>query len=122
MARVSHKERFVTSRAAEECFEAARRILALLGAETEPTAGPELVGKLGSQAKTTLLGAWFVSGESLPIKVRIKVQDQGEHRELQIIVEEALALGTIATVEGKYRARCQQIAVQVLEACTQRLM
>jgi hypothetical protein len=92
MARISYRDRTVTTRAAPDCLDAVRRTLAILGAEIHTSDSYQIVGKLGSRLKTRLIGAliggWSVSADTLPVKIRAKVDTYGERRELEIVAEE----------------------------------
>jgi hypothetical protein len=113
--RFSYQETMVVPAQAGSCLEAASR--ALTGMGGKPTvAGLSVVCDFGSQVKMRLVGGAFCPVKWLPIEVNVYVTDDGTHRQVVVNVADRLGLGTMFTMEQKYREHCRQTAACVRDA------
>src|SRR6266481_1653987 len=117
MGHISYEERISTTRTAQECLESVKSALTVLGGQICASDSHEVTGKLGSRSKTVVLGRWCFSADALPVVVRAKVNDNGEARELELIVEEDFGVLPLGRLEGRYPAWCREVAGQLAANC-----
>ena len=120
MSRFSYREQMATTASAADCLEAVRDTLADLGAGPRME-GAVIVGNLGSQAKTRLFGSFLGSPSWLPVKISAEVIDRETERLVIVDVAEDFGFGTLKGAEGGFRARCQQVLLQVTDGVRSRL-
>jgi hypothetical protein len=121
MSWFSYGDQLATAASVGESLDAVRRTLADLGAKPQ-VVGASVVGSLGSQAKMRLLGANFGLRSWLPVKITVTVVDQGSSRVIGINVAEDFGFGSTSLgSDGHFRARCQQVLVEVVEGVRSRL-
>jgi hypothetical protein len=120
MSRFSYRDQVVTPASPADCTDVVLGTLGDLGAGPL-SVGSSIVGSLGSQTKIRLFGSTFGSRSWLPVKITVDVLDEDSHRVISIDVAEDFGVGTLTGAEGKFRARCQQVLVQVVEGVRSRL-
>lgn len=124
MPRFSYQDQIATSASVDESIDAARSALAELGAKPRAVDGVAdgvVVGGLGSRLRVRLIGLTFGSVETLPIKIRVEVIDQGTDRSIRLDVAEDFGFGSLAGVEGKCRTRCQVVLAKATDGVASRL-
>lgn len=120
MSRFSYEDQLTTSASVDEAADAVRHALTRLGAKPE-SAGEVVVGRLGSQWKVRLLGLALGSISWMPLRITVEVADPGPVRSIRLDVAEDFGYGSLAGVEGRARARCQEVLTQLVDEVESRL-
>ena len=80
-----------------------------MGAKLQSDSPMEIVLKRGSQAKTRLLGGFFIKDTDLPIIASITF-DASKPKEVLVVVSEQLVIGTTLGMRDKYQRACTDFA------------
>jgi hypothetical protein len=73
----------------------------------------EVTAKVGKPLGVRLLGGALCPGNWLPVTVRAFHIERGGRYALCVRVEESFGFGSLLGIEGKYRARCEELKNQV---------
>ncbi|MCP4134769.1 MAG: hypothetical protein GY754_27590 [bacterium] len=102
MARVELKDRWQTTRAYTEIMPLLIRFFDAYDIRIEKSGEGELHGYQGSQLRTRLLGGIFINVKYLPKRVQVSYAKNGEGAEIDILIEEAMGIGSLIGMKDKY--------------------
>lgn len=114
MSRFGYADSFSSDRSAQECLQAARDSFLSIGCQ--PAAGQgdmEITGKMGMGWAIRLIGGLIAPATWFPVSLSVGVRDTGEQREITVRADENFGFGSLLGVEGKMRARCNELGNQI---------
>ncbi len=120
MPRFAYNDQLTTNTPVSVCADEVRAAMESMGAAVQSGEDPNVEGTMGTQA-FRILGGWIAPENQLPIKVDGHVEDAGEHRVVYLHVEEAMGVGVMFSMEGKYRQHCQNVLAQLKSRLSERL-
>jgi hypothetical protein len=96
----------------QEAFSRLRRELGNMKVKILQDSAKEVIFTSGSQAKTRLIGGYWIKTSDLPVIASVKFDDESQH-EVGVTVEEHLVVGTTVGMRDKYQRACTELAEKI---------
>jgi hypothetical protein len=106
---ISDTRKWRVNKSADEVQKIVTGVLASKRATLVENSPRRIEAKIGSEAKTRVLGGIFVSKETLPVKVTLQVNEVPGESEIYAVIEDNLGVGFRQGMVGKYKEYIQSL-------------
>ncbi len=122
MSRFGYEDVFSSKRSAQECAQAAREAFSTIGCRpTEGQDGTEFTGKAGMGWAIRIIGGLIAPATWFPVSLSVRITEGDAGRLVAVRADENFGVGTLAGVEEKMRARCDELGGRITHLLKTRL-